>query len=292
MPSRPLFESRFGLRLLYCGRYVCKPSWRIESDRLPSGIIGFFFVEKNGCWSEVNGRRFNLATGDLQILRGGELLRMGHNPAQPITALSLSLAVEQGVVPNLLLQRKFARRYRLRDLRRYRESFDSVLKALQSPLPTRDWAVNAAVFQWLIVVLDETHAPLAPQTDAGGAVDRVLFAQAWANARLSTVITLADWARAAGWHPVHFTRVFKQQTGLNPIRWLEERRMEAARQYMTGTNKTVGEIAAAVGYVDPFYFSRVFRKYYGHAPRDYRRLSFQLPVGKYSKTNKNESSIV
>ena len=68
------------------GRYVCEPGWRIESDRLPGGIIGFFFVEKNACWSEVNGRRFNLATGDLQVVRGGELVRMGHNPAQPITA--------------------------------------------------------------------------------------------------------------------------------------------------------------------------------------------------------------
>lgn len=286
MPDRPLFESRFSLRLLYCGRYVCQPDWKIESNRLPSDIIGFFFVERNACWSEVNGRRFNLATGDLQVLRGGELLRMGHNPARPITALSLSLAVEQGVVPNLLLQRRFARRYRLRDPRRYRESFDAVLKALQSPLPTRDWAVNTAVLQWLIVVLDETDAPLAPQIDAGGAVDRVLFAQAWANARLASVITLAEWARAVAWHPVHFARVFKQQTGLNPTRWLEERRMEAARQYLSGTSKTISEVAEAVGYADPFYFSRVFRKYYGHAPRHYRKLSFQLPATKYSKSNK------
>ena len=210
--------------------------------------------------------------------RGGELVRMGPNPAQPITALSLSLAVEQGVVPNLLLQRKFARRYRLREARRYRDAFDAVLKALQSPLPTRDWAVNAAVLQWLIVVLEETNAPLSPHSDAGqSGVDRVLFAQAWANARLASVITLAEWARVTGWHPVHFARVFKEQTGLNPTRWLEERRMEAARQYLSGTSKNVSEIAAAVGYADPFYFSRVFRKYYGHAPRHYRQLSFQLP---------------
>ncbi|MCG3147428.1 MAG: HTH-type transcriptional activator RhaR [Verrucomicrobiae bacterium] len=275
MLDRPLYESRFGLRLLYCGRYVCEPNWRIESDRLPGGLIGFFYVERNGCWVEINGRRVNLVPGDLQILRGGAPFRMGHAPARPLTALSLALAVEQGAVPNLLQQRKFASRYRLREPRRYREAFDAVLTALQSPVPTRDWAVNAAVLQWLIVVLEETNAPLQPHSEAGhSGVDRVFFAQAWANARLASVITLAEWARATGWHPVHFARVFKQQTGLNPIRWLEERRMAAARQYLSGTSKTVSEIAEAIGYTDPFYFSRVFRKHYGQPPRRYRTLSF------------------
>jgi AraC-like DNA-binding protein len=275
MLDRPLFESRLGLRLLYCGRYVCDPQWRIESDRLPAGMIGFFFIEKNGCWSEINGRRINLAPGDLQVLRGGEPIRMGHHPARPLTALSLALAVEHGDSANLLRQRKFARRYRLRDPRRYRESFEAILQALQSPVPTRDWAVLATVLQWLLVLLEETGAPLAPQPAAGDAVlERLLFAQAWANARLHAVITLPDWARAAGWHPVHFARVFKQQTGLNPIRWLEARRMAAARQYLSSTSQTIGEIAAAVGYADPFYFSRVFRKYYGQSPRQYRTLRF------------------
>jgi AraC-like DNA-binding protein len=276
-PPRLLFETRLGLRLLYCGRFVCKPDWRIESDRLPSGMIGFFFLERNGCWSEVNGRRLTLNEGDLQVLRAGDLLRMGHNPARPITALSLSLAVEQGVVPNILLQRKFARRYRIRNRRRYVELFDAVLTSLQSPLTVRDWAVSGAVLQWLAYLLDETGAPLSPHTDlAEGTMDRVLLAQAWASARLAEVLTLDAWAKSVGWHPVHFERVFKQETGLTPMRWIEERRMEAARQYLSGTAKTVAEIAEAVGYPDPFYFSRVFRKHYGHPPLRYRKLGFGL----------------
>jgi len=274
---RLLFESRLRLQLLYCGRFVCKPEWKIESDRLPRGMIGFLFLEKNDCWSEINGRRMALHEGDLQVLRGGDLLRMGHDPAHPITALSLSLAIEQGVVPNILLQRKFNRRYRIRDRRRYVEKFDAILAALQSPLSVRDWAVDSAVLQWLAYLIEETAAPLSAETELGeGAVDRVLLAQSWASARLEKVLTLDEWAKSVGWHPVHFERVFKQETGLPPMRWLEEHRMAAARQYLSGTSRTVSEIAAAVGYSDPFYFSRVFRKHFGHPPLRYRKLGFAL----------------
>lgn len=276
-PWRLLFETRLGVRLLYCGRFVCKPDWSIDSDRLPRGMMGFFFLEKNSCPSVVNGRRLTLNEGDMQVLRGGDVLTMRHDPARPISALSLSLAIEQGVVPNILLQRKFARRYRIRDRRQYVQKFEAILAALQSPLALRDWAVTSAVLQWLVYLAEETNAPLSPHAERGeGNVDRILLAQAWASARLDAVLTIDEWARAAGWHPVHFERVFKQETGLTPMRWLEERRMEAARQYLSGTSKTVAEIAAAVGYPDPFYFSRVFRKQYGCPPLRYRKLGFEL----------------
>jgi len=279
-PWRLLFETKQGLRLLYCGRYVCTPGWTIASDRLPRDMLGFFFLEKNVCSSVINGRQLMLNQGDLQILRGGDELSARHDPSKPITVLSLAVAIEQGSVTNILLQRRFARRYKIRNPRRYVEKFEAILTALQSPLDVRDWTVTAAVLQWLVYVISETKAPVSPHTQLPeDAVDRVLLAQAWAGARLDAELALADWARAVGWHPVHFERVFKQETGLTPRRWLEERRMEAARQYLSGTSKSVSEIATAVGYTDPFYFSRVFRRHFGQPPLRYRKLGLALKPG-------------
>lgn len=243
------------------------------------GMIGFFFLEKHACWSVINGRRLTLKPGDLQIVRSGAELSMGHDPAQPITALSLTLSVAQGTVPNVLLQREFARRYKIRNPRRLIAGFDAILDALEQPPSFRDWSVTGALLQWLVTVLEETAAPLSVEPDLDeSVVNRVLHSQAWVNARLGSVITLADWAKAAGWHPVHFERVFKRETGLAPMRWLEERRMEAARQYLCATRRRVREIAEAVGYPDPFYFSRVFRKTYGHPPLRYRKLGAEFSI--------------
>ncbi|MCG3149173.1 MAG: HTH-type transcriptional activator RhaR [Verrucomicrobiae bacterium] len=275
---RSLFETRLGLRLLYCGRFVCQPDWFVAPERLPREFISFFFLEKNNCWYIVNGRRGNLTQGELLTVRGGDLISLGHDPRHPITALSLSIAIEQGPVPNLLLQRRFARRYRLNDPLQYTAKFNAILDGLQSPLAVRDWAVASPLLAWCIHLLAETGAPLSAASKPGQAdVDRILTALTWANARLETVITLAQWAKVTGWHPVHFGHVFKQETGLPPMRWLEERRLGAARQYLAGTSKSVAEIAAAVGYPDPFYFSRVFRRHFGHPPLRYRRLALGAP---------------
>jgi AraC-like DNA-binding protein len=279
-PLRFLFETRLGVRLLYCGRFVCAPEWSIPPERASSAMLGFFFLEKNSCWSVVNGRRLTLRQGDLQVTRGGDIIRMGHDPARPITALSVTLAVEQGMMPNILLQRNFARRYRIQDPRRYSRQFDAVLQALQSPVEVREWKLTGAVLQYLAYVLEVTQAPLSAQALLDeGTVDRVMIAQTWANARLASPLSLEQWARAVNWHPVHFDRVFKQQTGVTPMRWLNERRMQAARQYLSGTSKTVAEIAEALGYSDPFYFSRVFRRHFGQSPRQCRQQGLEFGSG-------------
>ncbi|HEY3234836.1 MAG TPA: helix-turn-helix transcriptional regulator, partial [Polyangiaceae bacterium] len=125
--------------------------------------------------------------------------------------------------------------------------------------------------------LEQTRPALSTGGEtAEGSVDRVLLAQAWASARLEAGLTLRQWAAAVKWHPVHFERVFKRATGQSPMKWLEDRRMQAARQYLSGTAKSVAEVASAVGYADSFYFSRVFRKHFGRAPAKYRKLSFEL----------------
>ena len=207
------------------------------------------------------------------LMRSGDEYQSRHDPSSPITVLSLALALEQGMVSNLLLQRKFTRRYKIKNPREYAAKFEAILAGLESPLGVRDWAVSGALLQWIVYILIETGPPLETTSNTFG-VDKVLAAQSWANSHLGTVIHLGGWAKAVNWHPVYFERVFKRETGLTPMRWLEERRMDAARQYLLGVNKSVTEIAEAVGYSDPFYFSRVFQKHFGKPPLRYRKSGF------------------
>lgn len=62
-------------------------------------------------------------------------------------------------------------------------------------------------------------------------------------------------------------RRLKALTGLTPTAYIRKLRMEHARQLMEqGQAKTVAEVAAAVGFKDQGYFSRLYRKAYGHTP--------------------------
>jgi AraC family transcriptional regulator of arabinose operon len=70
--------------------------------------------------------------------------------------------------------------------------------------------------------------------------------------------------------PSRFSHLFQAELGATPQQFSEKLRLEAARQLLAQTNLTVAEVAAEVGYADPFYFSRRFRRLFDRSPTDER----------------------
>ena len=105
-----------------------------------------------------------------------------------------------------------------------------------------------------------------------GLVDpRVLAAMEDMGGRLAEPLTVADLAARAGLSPSRFAHLFTSQVGMSPMRYLERQRMRLAEQLLDLTPRTVTEVARAVGFDDPLYFSSRFRAYAGMPPTAYRR---------------------
>ncbi len=83
---------------------------------------------------------------------------------------------------------------------------------------------------------------------------------------------LRSLAKVAGLHPKYFRAIFRRATGMTPGNYLIRLRMRAARYYQHDSVMRVKEVAAAVGYQDAFYFSRLYRRFWGHAPTQDRRI--------------------
>lgn len=90
---------------------------------------------------------------------------------------------------------------------------------------------------------------------------------------LANPISIAEMAASVGLSTYHFSRAFARSTGLPPQRWLQARRIERARELLETTGLSVGEIAVRVGYEDPSYFARIFRKHVGATPQQYRKMA-------------------
>ena len=67
-------------------------------------------------------------------------------------------------------------------------------------------------------------------------------------------------------------RRFKLATGLAIIDYVQNLRVEAAKHLLETTDQAVDEICFAVGYEDPSFFRRLFRRRTGVAPARYRRI--------------------
>lgn len=68
----------------------------------------------------------------------------------------------------------------------------------------------------------------------------------------------------------YLTHVFKEQTGVPPVKYLMNKRMELAKQLLSTSDMDIGEISKKCGYADTPYFCRVFKRSAGITPLQYR----------------------
>lgn len=87
---------------------------------------------------------------------------------------------------------------------------------------------------------------------------------------ISKVLTLDNIASQVNISPSHFSYLFKKKTGFSPIEYFNHLKIQKACQYLLFTNMRVNEISAELGIEDQYYFSRLFTKVMGMAPKDYR----------------------
>lgn len=82
-------------------------------------------------------------------------------------------------------------------------------------------------------------------------------------------ISLEDISQYIGISPQHFSKTFRDETGINYIDWLTRLRIENAKRFLLEEKSTVKEVCYMVGYNDPNYFSRIFKKIEGVSPTEY-----------------------
>ncbi|OBG60260.1 MULTISPECIES: AraC family transcriptional regulator [unclassified Mycobacterium] len=88
--------------------------------------------------------------------------------------------------------------------------------------------------------------------------------------RLAEPLSLRDVAGELGITAGHLTTVVRRRTGRTVQEWIIERRMAEARTLLAETDLPIAEVAGRVGIGDPGYFSRLFGRTHGVAPRVWR----------------------
>lgn len=69
----------------------------------------------------------------------------------------------------------------------------------------------------------------------------------------------------------HLARVFSKSTGIGIMQYHTKLKLEAAARELRSSSKAISTISDELGFNDPLYFSKCFRKQYGLSPREYRK---------------------
>ena len=122
------------------------------------------------------------------------------------------------------------------------------------------------------MVLDErrSQTPYMAIGLLAASSESVARAAAWARSRLGEAIGVNDLARAVGHSPRTFSRRVSAATGLSPIQFLHQLRVERAIELIETTLLPFEEIAFRVGYADPSTLRALVRRGSGLGPRDLR----------------------
>lgn len=132
---------------------------------------------------------------------------------------------------------------------------------------------NFMLFQWH----RDTQAPyvsFSPSSSHGDATIREL--QGWLVGHCSIASPVNEMTRRSGLSEATLKRRFRQSTGYSPIQYVQRLRIEDAKRRLEATDAPVDQIGWQVGYEDPAFFRRLFKRITRMTPSEYRR-KFQIP---------------
>ncbi|AWF80821.1 AraC family transcriptional regulator [Microbulbifer sp. A4B17] len=98
----------------------------------------------------------------------------------------------------------------------------------------------------------------------------IVQAQAWLKEHCDTEVRLSEVAQLFDMSVRSFNRRFKLATGQTPLQYLQNVRVDMARELLQSSNLSVNEIAEKVGYQDMGHFTALFKKFLATTPSEYR----------------------
>lgn len=100
--------------------------------------------------------------------------------------------------------------------------------------------------------------------------DLIIDCQRFIENNLADHIDFSEYARKHNISPGYFRAVFKTETGLTPVEYLNRLRIVRAIEFLKDETLSMSDVSSAVGIYDANYFSRLFRKIIGYSPREFR----------------------
>lgn len=127
----------------------------------------------------------------------------------------------------------------------------------------------ASLFNDILLLVDRQQHEQKKTT--GNVQEQIERAAAYFNENYNTKISIDDYAESLHISTNGFIHNFKQYAGMSPAQYILSLRMVNAQSLLERTTYNIKEISEIVGYENPLYFSRVFKKEIGKSPAQYRK---------------------
>ena len=245
------------------------PDTRGHYVERPEGLDEYvlIFVETGSGWIETGGKREDVAAGEVILLPPRQRHAYGSEDKNPWTLYWFHFRGH--IAEELLEWTNFSAETRIMTCAAWdgiRRQFHTLFSSIERGYHEHNLLEMSRTLINVITLLHRNPSRERPQE----ALDRIERAMDRMRETLTSPLALEEYAREAGYSVPRYCHWFKHFTGVSPMAYLTELRIQAACEYLDTTSLAIKEIATMLGYEDPYYFSRAFAKCTGQSPMKYR----------------------
>jgi AraC-like DNA-binding protein len=221
-------------------------------------------------WLEIAGRRWEWPPETAAFLPRGVPHKYGTNAAKPYSMYWIHFTGRQAAEFFAALQ--VTERNPLLHLA-YTEEILSVFETIYGYMaevhtPPNLLAASTALGRFLgLIQLRRLQVKSGDQTRETGVEQTIAFMQH----NLAKRVTLRELAQLAHMSVSGYEEAFTKRTGCPPITYFNRMKVQHASRQLLETNLPAKEIATALGFEDPYHFSRLFKKHAGLSPAHFRQ---------------------
>ncbi len=229
----------------------------------------FLYCVKGGGWCEIGGHLRTVRSGELVVLPPDLPHTCAAQASIPWTVHCVHAAGAN--VPHYIEALGVSARAPslwVGEDMQLRRLFSEILEALERGPAFANLLQASHALGYLLASLirRDERAP-----DSSDTAKKVAEAIVYMSQHLDEALRVSHLARLANLSATHFSVLFKEQTGCSPRDYLHLVRIHHACQLLRNTSLQVKEIAARLGYRDPFHFSRQFKTFQGLSPSQFRQ---------------------
>jgi len=205
----------------------------------------------------LENRQWKLRPGVVFVFRPGEKPSATHLPENPLLVFTAHFQITLPVPGGF---------HEILDMSALEANTRVAVSAWSRGDRSGQQRTHCALWQILLQLQDEAQRKGTLEQD-----DRVSRLVAQIDRNPAQRWNLSEMAESVHMSPSTFYRVFRTMTGLPPQRYLQNRRLQQAANLLRESRMSIAEIATALGYDDPSFFTRQFTRLTGSSPGNFRK---------------------
>lgn len=248
-----------------------EPGWM--QQKAEPEFYRFCYIERGQAWLEIEDEKHTLEPNKLFFIPAGTIQSYGTKGDEIYGRywcnFRLSL-VDTQFIHSLQLP-PFVQ---VKDAQMIKQLFTKMISIQNCSSITKELRLKSVLLELISFYLDESRVqevqqPISNDSSLGVKWDEVL---SYIETNLHTSIQVEELAKVAFLHPNYFISSFKNRMGCSPIQFVTNRRIATAKQLLAETGLPIASVAQHVG-MQNHYLSRLFKRYTGITPIQYRRIS-------------------